>query len=141
MFAIYSVIPNDEAHHVSRKTTAEACDVIKEHHQGHNRVKEAHLQSLLWDYESLKMQESEIVDVFTTRVVEIIGGIKDLGENLTEISIVHHFLRAVAPRYMQLITSIEQCMDLKTLSVAELVERFKARDESIWMNFGDMKEG
>jgi len=103
-------------------------------------VREARLQSLLRDYESLKMDESESVDKFATRVVEITSSIKDLGETLTDIAIVRRFLRAAAPRYMQIVTSIEQCVDLKTLSVAELVGRFKAHDERIRLNFGDPKE-
>ena len=119
MSAIYSVIPNDVARHVSGKNTAaEAWEVIKELHQGHSRVREARLQSLLRDYESLKMDESESVDKFATRVVEITSSIKDLGETLTDIAIVRRFLRAAAPRYMQIVTSIEQCVDLKTLAVA-----------------------
>ena len=89
MSAIYSVILNNVARHVSKKnTTAEAWEVIKELHQGHSRVREARLQSLLRDYESLKMDESESMENFATRVVEITSSIKDIGETLTDTAIV-----------------------------------------------------
>jgi hypothetical protein len=41
---------------------------------------------------------------------------------------------------MQIVTSIEQCLDLNTLTVEDLVGRFKAHDERIRLSFGDPEE-
>ena len=85
----YAVSPREAARDGARKDTASgAWEVIKELHQGHSRVREARLQSLLRDYESLKMDESESVDKFAMRVVEITSSIKDIGETLTDTVIV-----------------------------------------------------
>lgn len=54
-----------------------------------------------------------------------------LGDTVDEIAVVRRFLRAALARYMQLITSIEQCVDLKTLTVEDLVGRYKAYDERV----------
>lgn len=107
MTSLYSVIPNHVAQHMSIKTTADnAWGVIKTLHMGDSRVREANLQTLARNYESLRMEESESMDAFATRVVDISSAMKDLREDLKDVSVVHQFLHAAAPRYMQLVTLI-----------------------------------
>ncbi|XP_010233064.1 uncharacterized protein LOC104583064 [Brachypodium distachyon] len=86
------------------------------------------------------MGEDEAVDAFAARVTTLVNRIRDLGETLSEISVVRQFLRAASPKYIQIVTSIEQCVDLKTLTVEDLVGRYKAHDERLRMVFGDGKE-
>ncbi|XBI97093.1 hypothetical protein VPH35_033289 [Triticum aestivum] len=136
--AIYSAMPKDVLQHlVGKKTAKEAWETIKILHQGHDRVKEAHLQSLMRSYECLKMDESETVDQFAARLKTLVNGIRSYGSTLEEVAIVRRFLRAAPARYIQIVTSIEQCLDLKTLTVEDLVGRFKAHDERIRLSFGD----
>lgn len=139
--AIYSAMPKDVLQHlVGKKTAKEAWETIKILHQGHERVKEAHLQSLMRSYECLKMEESETVDQFASRLKTLVNGIRGYGSTLEEVAIVRRFLRAAPARYIQIVTSIEQCLDLNTLTVEDLVGRFKAHDERIRLSFGDSKE-
>ena len=139
--AIYSAMPKDVLQHLVGKNSAkEAWETIKILHQGHDRVKEAHLQSLMRSYECLKMDESETVDQFAARLKTLVNGIRNYGSTLEEVAIVRRFLRAAPARYIQIVTSIEQCLDLKTLTVEDLVGRFKAHDERIRLSFGDSKE-
>ena len=77
------------------------------------------------------------VDAFASRVVTLVNRIRALGENLTEASIVRRFLRAAPPRYLQIVTAIEQCVDLVTLSIDDLVGRYKAHDERMQYSLGD----
>ena len=136
--AIYSAMPKDVLQHlVGKNSTKEAWETIKILHQGHDRVKEAHLQSLMRSYECLKMDESETVDQFAARLKTLVNGIRSYGSTLEEVAIVRRFLRAAPARYIQIVTSIEQCLDLKTLTVEDLVGRFKAHDERIRLSFGD----
>ena len=89
------------------------------------------------NYEHLKMEESETVDQFAARFVTLVNAIRGYGEKLDEIKNVRRFLRAAPARYMQIVTSIEQCLDLNTLTVEDLVGIFKAHDERIQISFGD----
>lgn len=99
--AMFSVVPNDVMRHLSEKmVAAETWVIIRVLHQGSSRVKEANLQTLMKNYEDLKMSMSESVDGFSTMPVELSGAIKDLGENLVDLSIVCSFLRAAAPRHI-----------------------------------------
>ncbi|KAF0933452.1 hypothetical protein E2562_018548 [Oryza meyeriana var. granulata] len=42
---------------------------------------------------------------------------------------------------MNVITFIEQCVDLKTLTMEDLVGRYKSYDEQVRFSYGDMNEG
>ncbi|XP_071678140.1 uncharacterized protein [Lolium perenne] len=136
--AIYSVVTKDVMQHlVEKKSAKDAWETIKTLHQGHIRVREAHLQSLTKSYEDLKMEGSETVDQFAARFVTFINAIRGYGERLDEVKNIRRFLRAAPARHMQIVTSIEQCLDLNTLTVEDLVGRFKAHDERIWLSFDD----
>ncbi|XP_073363674.1 uncharacterized protein [Aegilops tauschii subsp. strangulata] len=136
--AIYSVMPMDVLQHLIAKATAkEVWDTLKLMFEGHTRVKQANLQTLLRNYETLVMGDDESVDAFASRVATLVNRIRALGENLMEASVVRRFLRAAPPRYLQIVTAIEQCVDLATLSIDDLVGRYKAHDERMRYSLGD----
>jgi hypothetical protein len=91
-------------------------------------------------YEDLKMEKSETVDHFAARFVTLINGIRGYGKKLDEVKNARRFLHATPAHYMQIVTSIEQCLDLNTLTVEDLVGRFKAHDERIRLSFGDPEQ-
>ncbi|XBI97710.1 hypothetical protein VPH35_018033 [Triticum aestivum] len=136
--AIYSVMPMYVLQHLIAKATAkEVWDTLKLMLEGHTRVKEANLQTLLRNYETLVMGDDESVDAFASRVATLVNRIRALGENLTEALVVRRFLRAAPPRYLQIVTAIEQCVDLATLSIDDLVGRYKAHDERMRYSLRD----
>ncbi|KAK1643703.1 hypothetical protein QYE76_061508 [Lolium multiflorum] len=137
--AICSVMPMDVKQHLISKTSAkEAWETIKTLNLGHARVREAALQTLQKQYENLEMGEDEMVDAFASRVATLVNGIRALDEKLEEISIVRRFLRVASPRYLSVVSAIEQCVDLKTLTMDDLVGRFKAHDERMKITYGDV---
>ncbi|KAK1619296.1 hypothetical protein QYE76_024813 [Lolium multiflorum] len=137
--AICSVMPMDVRQHLISKTSAkEAWETIKTLNLGHARVREAALQTLLKQYENLEMGGDEKLDAFASRVATLVNGIRALGEKLEEISIVRRFLRAAPPRYLPVVSAIEQCVDLKTLTMDDLIGRFKAHDERMKITYGDV---
>ncbi|KAM3256600.1 hypothetical protein ACQJBY_049186 [Aegilops geniculata] len=142
MSAIYSVMPMDVLQHLIAKELAkEVWDTLKLMFEGHTRVKQANLQTLLRNYETLVMGDDESVDAFASRVATLVNRIRALGENLTETSVVRRFLRAAPPLYLQIVTAIEQCVDLATLSIDDLVGRYKAHDERMRYSLGNGRNG
>ena len=77
-----------------------------------------------------------MLDAFASTVATIVNGIRAHGEKLEEISVVRRFLRAAPPRYISVVSAIEQCVDLKTLTMDDLVGRFKAHDERMKITCG-----
>ncbi|XP_073359615.1 uncharacterized protein [Aegilops tauschii subsp. strangulata] len=138
--AICSVmLVNVQQRLISKTSAKEAWETLKTLHLGHSRVREANFQTLLKSYENLRMGEDETVDTFAARVTTMVNRIRSLGEKL-DISVVWRFLRAAPSRYMSIVSAIEQCVDLKTLTLDDLVGRFNAHDERMKLSYGDAKQ-
>ncbi|XP_062227305.1 uncharacterized protein LOC133925373 [Phragmites australis] len=127
LYTIYQSMPEQVMCSLTRKDTAKAAwEVIK---------------TLKKEFEGLKMEEGETMDEFAGRVTSVITSICMLGDTTGgEIDVVRRFLRVASARYMQLIISIEQCMDLKSLTIDDLVRRYKAYNERVRISFSDPKE-
>ena len=100
-------------------------------HVGVGRVKEVKVQSLKNEFEAICMKNGESIDDFAMKLTTIVNDIHSLGDVVEEISVVKKFLRAVLPRFMQIVTSIEQYDDLKNMSVEEVVGRLKVHEEKL----------
>lgn len=139
--AIYQAVPDQVMTTLAGKATAKvAWDAIKILYQGHDRVREANLQTLQKSFESLQMHNGESIEDFAGKVSGVMSGMRSLREKVPEIAVVRSFLRAAPARYMQLMTSIEQCVNLTTLTVEDLVGRYKAYDKRMQIAFGDPEE-
>lgn len=55
-------------------------DAIKTRHMGADRVKEAHLQTLMAEFDRLKMKDYDTINEFTCRIYEISSKSAALGE-------------------------------------------------------------
>ena len=53
------------------------------------------------------MKDDKLIDDFAMKLMTIVSDIRSLGDMVEEISVVKKFLRAVPPRFMQIVTSIE----------------------------------
>jgi hypothetical protein len=72
------------------------------------------------------MGEDETLEAFAFRVATLVNGIRALDEKLGEISLVRRFLRAPPPsRYLSVVLAIGKCVDLKTLTMDDVVGGFK----------------
>jgi hypothetical protein len=133
-------MPMDVMQHlISKKSAKEAWDTLKILNLGHARVREATLQNFQKKFENLEVGEDETLDAFASRVATIVNGIHGLDEKLDEISVVRHFLHAAPGWYISVVSAIEQCVDLKTVTLDDLVRRFKAHDERMKITYGKAK--
>lgn len=61
----------------------------------------------------------------------IVTSIHVLGEQMEETNVVKKLLRAVAPKFLQIASTLEQFEDMGTMTVVEIVGRLKAHEERI----------
>lgn len=142
LYAIYQSVPDSFMPSLAGKDSAKAAwETIRAAHVGHDRVQQASLQAMRLEFEQLKMGDAEAVDDFAARLNTLVAKLRTLGDMVTELRSVQKFLQAAPARYMQIVTSIEQCVPLNTLSVEDLIGRYKAYDERVRMRFGDPQEG
>ena len=100
---------------------------------GADRVKEARLQTLMADFNRLKMKETDSIDNFVGRLSELSTKSATLGESNDELKLVKKFLNSL-PRikYIHIIAALEQVLDLNKTSFEDIVGRLKAYEERIF---------
>ncbi|XP_010413036.1 PREDICTED: uncharacterized protein LOC104699428 [Camelina sativa] len=113
-------------------TPKDIWDSIKSRNMGADRVKEARIQTLMSDFEKLRMADSDRFDVFAGKLSEIATQATSLGQTIDEPRMVKKMLNSV-PRnkFIHLVASLEQVLDLNTTSFQDIVGRLKAFEERI----------
>ncbi|XP_076949586.1 uncharacterized protein LOC143622280 [Bidens hawaiensis] len=113
-------------------TAKEMWDTIKARHLGADRVREARLQTLMDEFDSLKMKESSIVDEFASQINTLASKAASLGEIIEESKMVKRFLNGLPKKtFIHMVASIEQLVNLKTVGFDDVVRRLKAYEERI----------
>ena len=107
-------------------------DAIKAQNLGAERVREARLQTLMVEFDRLKMKDGDTIDTFVGKLSEISSKSTALGEVIEESKIVKKFLKSLPrKKYIQIVALIEQLLDLNTTSFEDIVGRLKAYEERI----------
>lgn len=130
---IFQSIPEALTLQVGDLDTAKAVwDAIKARHVGAERVREARLQSLMADFDRLKMKEADTIDDFVGKLAEISSKSASLGEIIEEPKLVKKFLKSLPrKKYIHMVASLEQVLDLNMTSFEDIVGRLKAYEERI----------
>jgi hypothetical protein len=116
-----------------KSTAKEAWDTLKTMRLGCERVREARAQTRRTEFENIRFKDGEKVEQFAMRLTGIMHDLEVLGDGVTELKAVQKFLRVVPKRFKQLAYSIQQLLDLKTMTVEELAGRFLAVEEELDM--------
>ena len=81
------------------KTTKEIWDKIIQSYEGDSQVKHAKLQTLIIQYETLKMHNDESVSSYILHIDEIVNCMKNLGEEIKEVTLVEKNLRSLSSKF------------------------------------------
>ncbi|XP_076894511.1 uncharacterized protein LOC143546818 [Bidens hawaiensis] len=130
---IYQSIPEATIMQVGNLDSAkEIWNAIKTRILGADRVKEARLQTLMNEFDGMRMKETETIDEFVAKLSCTVSKAASLGETIEETKMVKKFLSSL-PRmkFIQIVASPEQTLDLKTVGFEDVVGRLKAYEERI----------
>lgn len=84
------------------------------------------------DFDRLKMKEEDTIDTFVGKLSEISSKSTSLGEIIDETKLVKKFLKTLPrKKYIHIVASLEQVLDLNTTSFEDIVGRLKAYKERI----------
>ncbi|XP_018463378.1 uncharacterized protein LOC108834540 [Raphanus sativus] len=123
------------------KTAKKVWDAIKSRHVGAERVREARLQTLQTEFDRLRMKDTEKIDEFVGKLTEISSKSNALGESIDESKLVKKFLQGLPrKKYIHMVASLEQLLDLKTAGFEDVVGRLKAYEERICEEEEDPQE-
>jgi hypothetical protein len=100
-----------------KRTAKAAWDAVKVMRIGADRIKEAMAQRLRKEFEDIMFLDSETLDKFGLRIINIVNNLQSLGDTVEELKVVQKILRVVPDQYAQMACSIETLLDLRTVSV------------------------
>ncbi|KAI3730681.1 hypothetical protein L1987_61854 [Smallanthus sonchifolius] len=127
---LYQAMPEDLVLQVAKYTKAkEIWDSLKSRFVRIGRVKKARLQTLRNEFEGLRMKEEESIDDFFGRIGAISSKASDLGAPYEDTTLVRKFLDSLPEKFIQIVASVEQFVDLDTMLLQEAIGRLKAFEE------------
>ena len=89
-------------------TAKEIWDKIILSYEGDAKVKSAKLQTLKIQYENLKMYNEESIASFFLRLDDIVNRMRNLGEIITESTLVKKILRSLTTKFESKVSSLEE---------------------------------
>jgi len=122
-------------------TAKQVWDAIRTRNVGAERVREARLQTLMSDFDRLKMKETDTIDDFVGKLSEISSKSAALGETMEESKLVKKFLKSLPrKKYIHIVASLEQILDLKTTTFEDIIGRLKTYEERVCEEEDDNQE-
>ena len=101
-------------------TTKEIWEKIILSYEGDAKLKSAKLQTLRIQYENLKMHNEESIASFFLHLDDIVNRMRNLGETITDSTLVEKVLRSLTAKFDSKVSSLEEKQDLKNLTVVQL---------------------
>ena len=89
-------------------TTKEMWDKIILSYEGDAKVESAKLQTLRIEYENLKMHSDESITSFFLRVDDVVNRMKNMGETITESTLVEKILRSLTEKFESKVSALEE---------------------------------
>ncbi|GJU99787.1 hypothetical protein Tco_1329058 [Tanacetum coccineum] len=103
------------------KTEKEMWEAIKTRNLGTDRVKEARLQTLIMEFENMKMLDNDSIDAYAAKFLGIASKSAMLGEVMSEHKLAKKFLTSLPRRHVHIVAALEQVLDLKTMGYEDVV--------------------
>ncbi|KAL3626363.1 hypothetical protein CASFOL_029912 [Castilleja foliolosa] len=103
------------------ESAKDAWDTLKKLCLGTAGVKKSRLRVLSSKFETIRMEENELINDYAMRLQEISGEMTELGENVTNERLVGKLLRSITRKFDTKITAIEEARDTSILPYDELV--------------------
>ncbi|GJU32835.1 hypothetical protein Tco_1176424 [Tanacetum coccineum] len=103
------------------KTKKEMWEAIKTRNLGTDRVKEARLQTLIMEFENMKMLDNDSIDAYAAKFLGIASKSAMLGEVMSEHKLAKKFLTSLPRRHVHIVAALKQVLDLKTMGYEDVV--------------------
>ena len=120
-----SLSPTERKRVIHCKTAHAAWNILAKTHEGNTQVKAHKLHALHNEFENIKMDSSESIDGFYTRLLNITNQCHGLGDSYADSKIVQKLLRSLPKVYEQKVTAIEEAHDLSTYALEVHVGNLK----------------
>ncbi|XP_057756164.1 uncharacterized protein LOC130975371 [Arachis stenosperma] len=94
--------------------------MLKLSYKGVDKAQKVKLQSLRREYERYEMSNSETVEQYFTRVINLVNKMRVYGEDIPDSKVVEKVFRTMPKKYDHVVTMILESHDMDTMTIAEL---------------------
>ncbi|KAK1419973.1 hypothetical protein QVD17_29443 [Tagetes erecta] len=127
---LFQALPEDMILQVaSCKNAKEIWEALQKRHVGVDLVQKARLQTLKTEFEMLRMKEEDTIDSFTDKLSSIVTKVSGVGSTFDQPTLVRKLLSSVPKKFVQIVATIEQFIDIETTTLDEIIGRLKAFEE------------
>ncbi|XP_012845422.1 PREDICTED: uncharacterized protein LOC105965427 [Erythranthe guttata] len=99
----------------------EAWEKLQTAYEGTTSVRLSKLQMLATRFEDLRMEETETVSDFNSKLCDIANEAHGLGETYPEVKLVRKVLRSMPDRFAYKVTALEEASDVDSLRLEDLI--------------------
>ncbi|XP_068491933.1 uncharacterized protein [Phaseolus vulgaris] len=107
----------------------EAWIILSTNYKGDDKSKRVRLQTLRRQYELLRMETTENIDVYINKVFVLTNQMKTNGETHSEQAKVEKILRSLTPRFEHVVVAIEVANDISTMTIRLLSSSLRAHEQ------------
>lgn len=108
------------------ETAAQAWEAIRQMRVGEDRVKKSRVKQLKRQLDRLQMDEGETISAFGQKLMTLVAEIRNLGEKISDESVIEVLFNVVPERFADVVNTIEQWGDLSTMPVSEALGRLSS---------------
>eukprot|EP00268_Persea_americana_P007560 TRINITY_DN12834_c0_g1_i6.p2 TRINITY_DN12834_c0_g1~~TRINITY_DN12834_c0_g1_i6.p2 ORF type:complete len:298 (+),score=63.45 TRINITY_DN12834_c0_g1_i6:1502-2395(+) len=129
LFFIFQAVDEAVFERISSATSAkQAWDTLHTSYKGEDKVKMVRLQTLICEFDFLRMKESESVGDFYNRVISLVNQLRVNGKKFEDQRVVEKILRSMTRKFEYVVAAIEESKDLSSLSIESLVGSLQSHE-------------
>ncbi|KAH0748920.1 hypothetical protein KY290_028152 [Solanum tuberosum] len=126
---------------MSLKSAKEVWDCLKTEYEGDERIRGMQVLNLVREFELQRMKESETINEYSDRLLNIANRVRLLGSTFNDSRIVEKILVTVPEKFEATVTTLENTKDLSKITLAELLSAFQAQEQQRVMRHEGVVEG
>jgi hypothetical protein len=113
-----------------KKPAKEVCEAVKKSCTDDHCMKDASIQRLMKQFESMAFRDGESVADFTVRINGLVTSLRELGEEMPDNRVINKVLHVVPKKLRQVALALDMFGNLNTMSMEELVGRLQVAEDA-----------
>jgi len=129
---IISFLGVNEYHFVSHcKIAKPMWDALETLHERTDDVKQSKINTLVHQYEFVRMEEGESISSMQMRFIHIVNKLQNLGKDISNQDFTNKILRCMTREWQPKVTAIKESQNLNVLSMITLFGKLKENEHEI----------